>query len=174
MATLKDIKKAFFTLSQKEQEIIIKDIYGFSKDMKTFLNICLLDDGGEAYLKEIQKATESQTPKGYPKEISVRTVNSIFTKARKSNIKKDILCEMEWIAFDGYMTYLNDYGGGAEIYEDKMYEHLNSHLLFTIKLYSKEEQKEKFKKISFYLKRHTNGCYDDIFQLFEELTGSVI
>ena len=97
MATLKDIKKEFFALSQKEQEQLIKEIYGFSKDMKSFLNIRLTGSGEEKYIKEITKATESCTPKGYPKDIKVKTVNSILTKAKKSKVSDKTLCEMEWI-----------------------------------------------------------------------------
>ena len=34
MATLREVRKAFFELSSKEQEAIFKEIYGFSNDMK--------------------------------------------------------------------------------------------------------------------------------------------
>lgn len=43
--------------------------------------------------------------------IKVIKVNSILNKAKKSNVKKETLWTMEWYAFDGYMTFLNDYGG---------------------------------------------------------------
>lgn len=170
MATLREIKKAFFALSQKEQEAMIKEIYGFSKDVKEFLNIRLLDDGEEQYIQQISKATESQTPKGYPKEISVREVNAILSKAKKSKVSDKTLYEMEWIAFDGYMTYLDDYGGGPEIYEDKVYDHLNNHLQLLSKMGNEEEQK-KIEEIAKYLRKHTNMYYDHIWELFEEMTG---
>jgi hypothetical protein len=174
MATLNDIKKEFFALSEKEQEQIIKEIYGFSKDMKSFLDMRLMGSGEEKYIKEINKATESSTPKGYPKDIKVRTVNSIFTKAKKSKVSDKTLCEMEWIAFDGYMTFLNDYGGGPEIYEDKTYNHLNNYLLLLDKTLNAEEYSDKIEVVSKYLRTHTNMCYDYIWELFEDITGEEV
>jgi heterodisulfide reductase subunit A-like polyferredoxin len=171
MATLREIKKAFFALSQKEQEAMIKEIYGFSKDMKSFLDMRLLGDGEEQYIQQIMKATEPKMRGGYPKEISVREVNAILSKAKKSRVSKKNLCEMEWIAFDGYMTFLNDYGGGPEIYEDKVYDHLNNHLRLLLELGTIEENEEKIEAVAKYLRRHTNMYYDHIWELFEEITG---
>ena len=84
MATLKEIRSAFFELSQKEQEVVIKDIYGFSKDMKSFLNMRLLGSSGEDYIEKIRKATESSSASGRPKMIKVATVNSIISSAKKA------------------------------------------------------------------------------------------
>ena len=67
MANLREIKKAFFELSNEEQEVILKEIYNFSKDMKEFLNVRLLNDGEELYIKKLRKATESSTPHGKSK-----------------------------------------------------------------------------------------------------------
>jgi hypothetical protein len=39
LATLREIKKEFFSLPQKEQESVLQEIYGFSKDVKEFLNV---------------------------------------------------------------------------------------------------------------------------------------
>jgi len=174
MATLREIKKEFFALSQKEQEQIIKEIYSFSKDMKSFLDMRLTGSGGEKYIKEITKATESCTPKGYPKNIQVKTVNSILTKAKKSKVSDKILCKMEWIAFDGYMTFLDDYGGGPEIYEDKIYDHLNNYLRLLDKTSTTEEYVAQLEKVSKYLRGHTNMYYEHIWELFEDITGKIV
>jgi len=171
MATLREIKKEFFTLSKKEQEQLIKEIYTFSKDMKIFLDMRLIGSGEEKYIKKITKATESCTPKGYPKDIKVKNVNSILAKAKKSKVSDKTLCEMEWIAFDGYMTFLNDYGGGPEIYEDKIYDHLNSYLLLLEKTVTDREYSDKLEYVSNYLIGHTNMYYDHIWELFEDITG---
>jgi len=174
MATLREIKKEFFALSQKEQEQILKEIYGFSKDMKSFLDMRLTGSGEEKYIKEITKATESCTPKGYPKNIQVKTVNSILTKAKKSKVSDKTLCEMEWIAFDGYMTFLDDYGGGPEIYEDKIYDHLNNYLALLKKISTSKEYISELEEVSIYLRGHTNMCYDYIWELFKEMTGKKV
>ena len=174
MATLKEIKKAFFALSQKEQETIIKEIYGFSKDIKSFLNVRLLGDGEKQYIEQITKASESETPKGSPKMIKVTTVNSILSKAKKSKVSKETLCEMEWIAFDGYMTFLNDYGGGPESYENKIYDHLKNYLLLLMEIGTTEERNDEIEEVRKYLRRHTNMYYDEIWELFEEITGESV
>ena len=174
MANLREIKKAFFELSDKEQESILKEIYSFSKDIKEFLNVRLLNDGEELYIEKIRKATESSTPTGLPKTIKVTQVNSILNKAKKSKVKKDTLCEMEWIAFDGYMTSLNDYGGGPESYENKVYDHLKKYLLLLNDINKNEELNDELDGVKHYLREHTNMYYDHLWELFEEITGESV
>lgn len=174
MATLREVKKAFFALSQKEQENMIKEIYGFSKDIKEFLNVRLLGDGEEKFIEQIKKATESETPSGTPKMIKVTKVNSILSKAKKSNVTKKTLCDMEWYAFDGYMTFLNDYGGGPESYENKIYDHLENYLLLLIHISDKKELEDELAGVKVYLRKNTNMCYDYIWDLFESITGSSV
>ena len=174
MANLREIKKAFFELSDKEQESILKEIYSFSKDIKEFLNVRLLNDGEELYIEKIRRATESSTPTGLPKTIKVTQVNSILNKAKKSKVKKDTLCEMEWIAFDGYMTSLNDYGGGPESYENKVYDHLKKYLLLLNDINKNEELNDELDGVKHYLREHTNMYYDHLWELFEEITGESV
>lgn len=171
MATLKEIKKKFFSLSQKEQETVLKEIYGFSKDIKEFLNVRLLGDGEEKFIEQIRKATESATSTGVPKTIKVVNVNSILSKAKKSNVTKETLCEMQWLAFDGYMTFLNEYGGGPDSFEGKVYDHLKDYLLILIEISSGQELEDELIEVADYLKKHTNMYYDHIWELYEELTG---
>ncbi len=168
MATLREIKKAFFELSSKEQEQIIKDIYGFSKDVKGFMNMRLLGNGEKQFIEQITKACESETPKGSPKMIKVITVNSILSKAKKSKVSKETLCDMEWIAFDGYMTFLNDFGGGPDSYENKVYYHLENYLQLLREL---DKLEENIAEVQIYLRKNTNMYYDHIWELFEEMTG---
>ncbi len=175
MATLREIKKEFFSLPQKEQEIILKEIYGFSKDVKEFLNVRLLGDGEEKFIEQIKKATESETAKGTPKMIKVINVNSIINKAKKSNAKKETLCTLEWHAFDGYMTFLNDYGGGPDSYENKVYEHLKNYLLLLIEASNdKQNLEEELLGVENYLSEHDNMYNDDLFELFEEISAEYI
>jgi hypothetical protein len=130
-----------------------------------------LNDGEELYIEKIRKATESSTPTGLPKTIKVTQVNSILNKAKKSKVKKDTLCEMEWIAFDGYMTSLNDYGGGPESYENKVYDHLKNYLSLLLNDISKNDELDGVKH---YLREHTNMYYDHLWELFEEITGESV
>lgn len=175
MATLREIKKEFFSLPQKEQEIVLKEIYGFSKDIKEFLNVRLLGDGEEKFIEQIKKATESATAKGTPKMIKVVNVNSILNKAKKSNVKKETLCTMEWHAFDGYMTFLNDYGGGPDSYENKTYDHLKNYLLLLIESSNnKQSLEEELLGVENYLNQHNNMYNDHLWELFEDISAKYI
>jgi len=174
MATLREVKKAFFALSNKEQETIIKEIYGFSKDVKEFLNVRLLGDGEEKFIEQIKKATESATSSGMPKMIKVTKVNSIISKAKKSNVKKETLCDMEWYAFDGYMTFLNDYGGGPDNFEDKVYDHLKNYLLLLIEISNGQDLKKELLGVENYLSKHDNMYNDHIWELYEELAAEYV
>ncbi len=171
MATIKDIRESFFALTKKEQEAMLKDIYSYSKDVKEFLNMRLLGADGGSFLEQIRKVTQSSTKTGMPKIIKVTSVNSVISKAKKAKVSKDILCEMEWIAFDGYMTSLNDYGGGPESYENKVYTHLENYLLLVTSIERGEKLTDELEAAGQYLQNNTNMYYDHIWELFEEITG---
>jgi hypothetical protein len=175
MANLREIKKAFFQLSQKEQELILKEIYGFSKDVKEFLNIRLLNSGEELYIEQIIKATDSSSKNSnsMPRTIQITKVNSILSKARKSKVKKETLCKMEWIAFEGYMLFLNSYGG-PESYEDKVYDHLKNYLLLLKDISKDKELNDEYDRIKQYLRINKNMYYDHIWELFTEITGEMV
>ncbi len=145
--------------------MMFKEIYEFSKDMKEFLSIRLVGEGEEIYIKQISKASESATPRGMPKDIEVRKVNTVISKAKKAKVSDKTLCEMEWIAFDGYVTYLNDYGDGPEIYYDKIYTHLENYLFLFSKIYTEEETKEKIEDVKYYINQHDNMYFDDLWEL---------
>ena len=143
--------------------------------MKEFLNVRLLGEGEEKFIEQIQKATDSATPTGLPKLIKVTNVNNILRKARKSNVKKETLCDMEWYAFHGYMTFLNDYGGGPESYEGKVYDHLKNYLLLLIDISDdKEELENELLGVEQYLSQHSNMYNDHLFELYEDLAAKYI
>ncbi len=152
--------------------MILKEIYGFSKDVKEFMNMRLLNEGEEKFIEQIKKATVSSYPRtGLPKIIKVTNVNAILSKAKKSKVSPETLCEMEWIAFDGYMTFLNNFGAGPDSYESKVYDHLKAYLLLLLETESGEELDDELAGVADYLISHTNMYYDPIWELYEELTG---
>ena len=171
MATYRDIKKEFFNLSTKEQEQILKEIYNFSKDVKEFLNTRLSSDSGGNYIKEIEKATDYYTPSGIPKDMSVKKINSVISKAKKAKADISILEKMEFIAFKAYIDFLNDFGGGPEIYEDKVYDHLKNYISLVLKNDTQKDIETKLTYIENYLLNNTNMYYDHLWDLFEELAG---
>jgi len=171
MATFRDIKKEFFNLEIKEQEQLLKELYNFSKDTKQFLNTRLMNDAQEAFIDEINKATDYYTHSGIPKEISPRKINSIISKAKKSKVNIKILEEMELIAFKAYIDFLNDFGGGPEIYEDKVYDHLKNYLELILNNLSNSDLDTKLDEIKNYLYKNQNMYYDHIWELFQDLTG---
>ena len=175
MATLREVKKKFFSLSQKEQENILKEIYNFSKDVKEFMNVRLLGDGEEKFIEEIKKAAESSTPTGRPKMIKVTKVNAILSKAQKSKVTKETLCKMQWYAFDGYVTFLNDYGGGPESYENKAYDHFKNYLELLVAISKdKQELKEKLLGIKNYLNQHQNMYNEHLWELYEDFAEEYV
>jgi len=171
MATFKDVKKEFFNLSDKEQVQLLKEIYNFSKDMKQFLNTRLMNDNAEVFIDELNKATNYYTHSGIPKEMSPRKINSIITKAKKSKVSTGILEEMELIAFKAYMNFLNDFGGGPDIYESKVYDHLENYLQLLLKNPSNDNRDDKIVEIQYFLYQNQNMYYDHIWGLFKDLTG---
>jgi len=175
LATLREIKKAFFSLSKKEQEDILKEIYNFSKDVKDFMNVRLLGNGEDKFVEEIKKATESCTPTGRPKMIKVTKVNGILSKAKKSKVKKETLCDMQWYAFDGYVTFLNDYGSGPDSYENKAYEHFKNYLLLLVETSNdKQELEEELLGAENYLNQHQNMYSDHLWELYEDIAAEYI
>jgi hypothetical protein len=134
-----------------------------------------LREGEEKFIEQIKKATESETAKGAPKMIKVINVNSILNKAKKSNVKKDTLCTMEWHAFNGYMTFLNDYGGGPDSYENKAYDHLKNYLLLLIKSSNnKQNLEDELLGVENYLNQHNNMYNDHLWELFEDISAEHI
>ncbi len=175
MATLREIKKKFFSLSQKEQESILKEIYNFSKDIKDFMNIRLLGDGEDKFIEEIKKATESSTSTGKPKMIKVTKVNNILSKANKSKVTKETLCDMQWYAFDGYVTFLNDYGGGPDSYEIKAYEHFKNYLQLLDEISkNKQELEEELLGVKNYLNQHQNMYNDHLWELYKDIAAEYV
>ena len=143
--------------------------------MKKFLSVRLLGDGEEKYLQQITKATESMTPSGMPKNIKISEVNSILNKAKKSNISDTVLCDMQWQAFDGYMTFLNDFGNGPRSYENKVYDHLDSYLLLLVETTDDEQElKNKLLDVENYLDSHNNMLNDHLYELFGEYTADYL
>ena len=58
-----------------------------------------------------------------------------------------------------------------ENYENKIYDYLNNYLLLLKEIGTREEQNDKFEGVREYLRGHTNMCYDDIWELFKDITG---
>jgi hypothetical protein len=175
LATLREIKEKFFSLSKKEQETILKEIYNFSKDVKEFMNVRLLGDGEDKFIEEIKKATESSTSTGRPKMIKVTKVNSILSKAKKSKVTKETLCDMQWYAFDGYVTFLNDYGGGPDSYENKAYEHFENYLRLLVEISDdKQKLEEELLGVENYLSQHQNMCNDHLWELYEDIVTEYV
>ena len=171
LASLKEIKKSFFSLSQKEQENILKEIYSFSKDVKEFMNVRLLGDGEEIFIEQMKKVTQSSTPSGTPKMIKVANVNSVLNKAKKSKVNEETLCTLQWYAFDGYITFLDDYGGGPESYENKADEHFKNYLLLLFKTSTnKKKLQEELYGIENYLNDHNNMNNEYLWEIYEEIT----
>ena len=172
MATLKEIKNKFFSSSKKEQEAIIKELYSFSKDVKDFMNVRLLQEGEEKFVQEVLSAANAMSTAGRPKSIKVTKVNAIFSKAKKSRASKETLRDMHWYAFNGYVTFLNTFGGGPDSYENRAYEHLKHYLTLVVEIGgSKEALEEVFSDVEEYLTRHNNIYNYHLWEVYKEIVS---
>lgn len=170
MATFTEIKKIFFQMDKKEQEQLLKELYGLNKETKRFFNIRFGGNEETAFIDEVIKATQSSTPSGYPRNIDVRKVNAIFANAKKCKVNSLIMEQMELRAFEGYITSLNDFGGGPESYENKMYDHLDAYLQLVMQNHPEDQRILHFRAMKHYLGQNTNMICDYLWDLFEEIT----
>jgi len=69
------------------------------------------------------------------------------------------------------MNFLNDFGGGPDIYESKVYDHLENYLQLLLKNPSNDNRDDKIVEIQYFLYQNQNMYYDHIWGLFKDLTG---
>ena len=106
---LREVFKAFFTLSPKQQKDFLRDLYNYSPDIKIFVESKLgLQTDFQKYLTEMHRETVDKIyRKGTPGTPNGRTVNSIITKAQKAQAPLAIMLELEQLAFRGFIEFLN-------------------------------------------------------------------
>jgi hypothetical protein len=173
MTTFREIKIQFNKLAQKKQEHLLKKIWNYSEDMKLFLSGQLLDNADErVFIEKMKKETYGKIKrKGAPGMLNGKTINSIITKAKRSNARISTLIELEKLAYQGFIDFLNEFGGGPDNYEDMAGKHLENCLeLIKENLDDEFERLEMFEKTRRFLVKRNNMITNHIDEVFEYTT----
>lgn len=169
--------KAFFNLSQKQQEDFLRDLYGYSPDIKIFVESKLgLQTDFQKYLAEMHRETIGKIyRKGTPGTPNGKVVNSIITKAQKTQVPLDVMLELEQLAFRGFIEFFNEFGGGPDSFDELSCKHLEAYLLLVRNNISNQEEQQKlFADIRQYLLKKNNMLTDSIDEVFENVTGMAV
>ncbi len=174
MATFRQIKINFNKLSPKKQENLLKKIWNYSKGIKLFLCGQLTGDTSEkVFIERMERETFRKiNRKGIPGMPNGRVINSIITKAKKSNVSVETLLRLEELACKIFIDFLNEYGGGPDNYEYMGERHLENYLNLVKKHVSNEAEKSQiFEKTRQFLIKRNNLNPDPFDEVFETVTG---
>jgi len=177
MSNFTQIKKEFNSLSQKEKDALLKDIYGFSQDMKIFLQSRLLvkSDAGKLLVKEMEKETIKKVYANTPKDVSGRKVNAIISKAKKAKVDIWTMLELEKLAFRGFIEMMNEYGFWDENIENMGCRHFGIYLsLVKTKVNDKEEKLKLLEEARQYLHSLNNMSTDYFEDTYGEIVGTLV
>lgn len=170
----RQVVKAFFNLPKKQQEDFLRDLYGYSPDIKIFVESKLgLQADFQKYLTEMHRETIDKIyRKGTPGTPNGKVVNSIITKAQKAQVPLDIMLELEQLAFQGFIEFLNEFGGGPDSFDELSCKHLEAYLLLVQKhITNQVEQQKLFEEVKQYLREKNNMLTESIDEVFEDMTG---
>jgi hypothetical protein len=170
----RQVIKAFFGLSPKQQEEFLRNMYSYSPDIKIFVESKLgLQTDFQKYLTEMHRETVGKIyRKGTPGTPNGKVVNSIIIKAQKAQAPVDIMLELEQLAFRGFIEFLNKFGGGPDSFDDLACKHLEAYLLLVQKHVTNQEERQKlFTEVRRYLREKNNMYTDSIDEVFAEITG---
>ena len=159
--TFTQAKHKFFRLPISKQEEFLKDLWKFSPDVKLLFQNRFADqiNDGTEFVAKMQKATRLSS--GEPRDISLRELNSIIAKAKKSYIPEMKLIELERMAYRGIVKWANEYGYFPETMENSASRHLENCLnLIKDFILEKSEQETLYEREqSFLNKMHGDNFY---------------
>ncbi|EKD56925.1 MAG: hypothetical protein ACD_58C00042G0002 [uncultured bacterium] len=173
MSNFREIKEKFSKLPKTEQEKMLGDIYNFSADMKLFLeNRFNKGKHDQEFIRRMKRETVDKVYKdGIPSEPNGKIINSIISKAKKSQVSSETLMELEKLAYRGFIEFLNEYGGGPDSFEEMGCNHLENYLkLVKTKIRDKEKRDKIFEDERKYLRKLDNMITDWLDQTFEDVT----
>jgi hypothetical protein len=177
MSHFSSIKKEFFKLSAKEQEAVLRDLYQFSNDNKRLLEGKLLDGDipAKEFIRQMEKETIAKVYKrGTPQTPNGKVVNSIISKAQKSNVGLHTMMILEEFAYRGFIEYLNEFGGGPESFDEQACNHLETYLKLTKENIVSPDREEIFQEVKNYLQKKDNMFTDTLYDTYHEVTGDNI
>lgn len=168
------IKQSFHALTRPQQNKLLAEIYGFSPQIREFLDSRLLHAvDGEALIDAMQKETLDKVfHSPNPRVPDGRSVRSIIARARKLGASDETMMELERLAFEGFIEFLNEYGGGPDSFDDMACSHLASYLRLARRVYEDEiSYMDCTENIRRYLRKKRNMITDYVLDTFETVTG---
>lgn len=103
--------------------------------------------------------------------INGRKVNEIIRKAKKSGVSVWTIMKLEQLVCQGFIEFLNEFGGGPENFEDMADRHLENYLKLVLEaVENKDEQNNMFNEVKNYLLKKDNMCVDFLYEVFYETT----
>ena len=171
---LSSVKRAFHALNRAQQDRFLSELYGSSQDMRQFLESRLLHVVDE---KILTNAMEKETlgkvfHSPNPRVPDGRKVRSIIARAKKLGANDETMMELERLAFQGFVEFLNEYGGGPESFDEMACDHLEAYLCLIKKIQIDEKcYTEDIDKVRQYLRKKHNMITDYTYEVFETETG---
>jgi len=172
-----DVIILFRELSEEQQDILIRELYNYSKNIKLFLESRLgLQADTEGLINEMARETIGKVyKKSIPGTPNGKRVNEIISKAKKAQVNLYTLLKLEKLAYRGYFEYLNEYGGGPDNFEEMACKHLEAYLaLVKTKINDKNEQDQLIEEVRIYLKKLNNMITDYVDDTFEITAGILV
>lgn len=175
MANFTAVKNQFHNLSVKEQGLLLKDLYEFSKDVRLFLEGRLLggDSVANEYIAQMEREAVGKVYReGIPGTPNGRIVNSIIGKAKKSYVGIRTMMELEKLAYHGFIEFLNKYGADSESFDEQACNHLGTYLRLTQDMQILADERSRiFQDVKKYLLDKNNMFTDMLDETYERVTG---
>lgn len=177
MTKVGDVITLFRELSEERQDMLIRELYNYSKDIKLFLENRLgLQADTDGLINEMERETIGKVyKKGMPGTPNGKKVNEIISKGKKAQVDIKTLLKLEKLAYRGFIEYLNEFGGGPDNFDEMACKHLESYLILVkTQIPDKNEQVQLFEEVRMYLKRLNNMITDYVDDIFEITTGILV
>ena len=167
------ILKEFHDLPRPAQESLLKDLYKYSEEVRLVIENRVIgaadfsDLVGKMERETVGKVRRRRIPNG-------RTVNAIVSSAKKSRAPYDVMMQLEQLAYQGFIEFLNTYGGGPDSFLDHGPRHLSAYLKLVKRFVPKEQQEDVILEVKQYLLDSNNMLTDYVDDVFTEETGMMI
>ena len=174
-SNLTKIKKAFSALDEKAQLALIKDVYNFSKEMKTFLEHRLLKVESKYYFDEMEKLTYVRFEAVPPQWLDARKINAIISKAKKADIGDLELFKLHFYVFEAYVVWIDMYGISDEAVENKCAIHLVKalELLHELSKINTDLLEQYYQNAYDIVDKHDNMYRDHLYEIIDDFDASI-
>jgi hypothetical protein len=171
------IRRAFHALNRAQQNHLLSEVYGYSQEIRQFLESRLLNTvDGNVLTDAMQKETLGKVfHRPIPHTPDGRNVRRIIARAKKLGADDGTMMELERLAFEGFVEFLNEYGGGPESFDEMACDHLEVYLrLIKMIVVDQEQYKERIDGVRRYIQKKHNMITDYIYDVFEKETGTPV